>query len=1594
MRSPKPPALRWRRKNQQIFSQTLAAPEQPAARDKVLGFVSCNGTGAGPLTGALEQVTADPEVIAFFGQEHKLATDGECAAWQLYAKRLGWTASVGHANLTPGGVSAGTAVAVRSSIEARYWPGADGPDVVLGRAAGAHAQCWMRGGIALLSIYMVSGAGVGPLNQELLAEVSYWLRLVNCLVIIGGDWNMVPEQLWGTGWPAAHGLTLLFSEAPTCGERILDFFAVSCCLGELALGIEPIQLGTKPHWGTKLRMAGTIESHTRRTLRRPKVMPIARPIGCPCRPPPRPTPSDGSGCTKQEVTDRWATLIDYFEDAVLAQLGIPAADAAPYKGRAAEPRFVWRTVLPENATRHPRSCQACIEARNLALAVKELLQGWAKHGAIRAVNLARVRRTSLTRSAPELKQARATLKRSFTYEQAAWVLEEADRHTKWYEAQDRRTRNADWKDYVWGLAAKGARAINSYVKRKPNSIAASLEDLAPASQAAVDKLAEDWDKHWLASSDPVQDMLDWEGQVPLPRPSAGAMRSAARTFPAWTGLGADSFHMRAFALLDDDDLELLVDFMLLVEGTGLAPDQLEHLLVVFIPKLSGGVRPIGLVNSAFRLWGRVRRPVTRAFLIANKRSYHVGVSGHTCEQANWRHLVADEVARARGLKSATALLDITKCFEFVRHKQLHREATFHAYPWGLLRLDITIARSKRYCKLDGAFSGPRTASRTIVAGTSGAGALLVAYTLRSIDAVVSAFPKVVIRNIMDDVSIQAIGEEEEVGRDIVGAAELCAESFTQDLLLELQVAKSAVVSAHTPLLALIDKMWSSTFRLPSVDSTRLLGADYSASRRRAGEVRGQRLEDMDVRMLHTDQLARQGVQVTAITQAGTLAGAVWGCGVDGLTPTALNRIRQALGRTTPGTAHGRSLTIDIALTQGKDPFLRATTAPVQLWGAAVWNGWVSIRDLQVGLMNTMERLGGMKSPWAAARSPIDAFVLSMARIGWNTTNCVTVTRGTRSIRLDRVPPAAAMLILECEANKAVWEKLGEQPGYAGLGEPCLAPIRSLLKRSCCNDWTFLHRSALRSHAVGSQWPQQRLYDAGLADTPFCTKCGALGTLLHRCWECPAGEEIRRTRLAMSTIDGLHRKRGVATLFLERALAPDLHHLLPDPTTTPEIHVILEPDDGIWHGEVYMDGSGFHPTDARRRRVGSAATMRGSDGKEIGAMYAPAPLLCQTTPGAEAYALYMVLLKAMPGVPLMIYCDCQDTVDGVGKGREWACDARRAQCALWMSIWTILEDFDIREGALEIIKVKAHTSLRDVAEGLVTAHQRICNGRADELAKKGAGCHRVDPTLERVWPIYHDRIRQVALHVADATVLADADGRDTTAKRPAARKKVELVVTADPLELPEDAAVTRATAPPPEDAGQPAAVPHTLWDAAFTEGPGIVYCSACGAFTSKGERGCARLLAKSCGGPTRGLATQRLRLTQGKYPACYASVERRRMVSRRPAGLAKAPPGVQRLGLTTAGTPRPLPEGTTLMAALAWVGIDLMDVPRLEKELEQRRKREKGEGTPEDPIDDVTVMDRAPAVQPIGQPGRHDAHCVGQMLGLAEVRATRRARFRF
>ena len=70
-------------------------------------------------------------------------------------------------------------------------------------------------GVALVSVYLVSGAGVGPENLAILDLVGGWLRAYGRPYILTGDWQNSPQAIIDTGWPAAINGRVHSANAPT-----------------------------------------------------------------------------------------------------------------------------------------------------------------------------------------------------------------------------------------------------------------------------------------------------------------------------------------------------------------------------------------------------------------------------------------------------------------------------------------------------------------------------------------------------------------------------------------------------------------------------------------------------------------------------------------------------------------------------------------------------------------------------------------------------------------------------------------------------------------------------------------------------------------------------------------------------------------------------------------------------------------------------------------------------------------------------------------------------------------------------------------------------------------------------------------------------------------------------------------------------------------------------------------------------------------------------------------------------------------------------------------------------------------------------------
>ena len=517
------------------------------------------------------------------------------------------------------------------------------------------------------------------------------------------------------------------------------------------------------------------------------------------------------------------------------------------------------------------------------------------------------------------------------------------------------------------------------------------------------------------------------------------------------------------------------------------------------------------------------------------------------------------------------------------------------------------------------------------------------------------------------------------------------------------------------------------------------------------------------------------------------------------------------------------------------------------------------------------------------------------------------------------------------AQAVLWRRLSATTGMEKVHKPRLEPIRKLLTRKHGAGWGAKEAAALRSLAINSQWPQERLHGHGLAPSADCQLCQAeAGCLVHRGWRCDATHAWRRQHVP-SWIEGLDRKPGVLPVFLARAIAPSLDHLVPPPTLLPEIHVYTEVRGGAMTGDVFIDGSGTHPTCSVRCRVGSGAVMVNGAGENIGAIFGPAPLAYQSVPGAEAYALYLVLQMCIP--PIRVWSDCAATIDGVRRGELWATDGQRMHAKLWHAIWGILRDIGVSPQGLTIMKTKAHATQADVARGVSTWWEMKCNGMADDLAKRGAKCHPCNEEVLRVWPAYDHQIKLVAAYLARCTArLGGNTGRDCTAQRRRRkshgqqnrRQRAPHAPTGLQRAWLEAIRAVETTDDQPLRS-------HRLWEAkvfqashASSNGDEVctlTYCSRCGAYATEAPRA---LVGKCKGSELMGGRTQLARIATKRFPHAGPRTRDWRIGQPQPvteaALYARLPKTLLNLPHLEAPLAQTVGEGPSLDEAMSAIGL--------------------------------------------------------------------------
>ena len=493
----------------------------------------------------------------------------------------------------------------------------------------------------------------------MLKEVAVAIRQLRGQWVLAGDWNMTPEVLASSGWLDVIKGTIVAPAAPTCFGSVYDFFIVSEVLAPFVVGcIRLDDAGLHPHWPARLLMRGDGKRFAARKLHKPERVRGIPPAG------PLPDPGNCDDCRPLSVD----TIC--INDAVDSWLVKAHAEWSSLSGTTtapSKPRFKWAQAGGCKAEQEAGACRTSIRWREIARRFDE---------AAAIADRRRVGREYLLHLHLERLYSCASHFHLDEDRNAAWAGVQAmvelyaagdtigirrlaailTKKAATIEAALKGKAAASWRAALSTVAPGGtasgapSRLAYRWIKgttgwtRSPtgsqdyNDAVPDIDEIdeapghliepvsvppriwAPGSPVCTDVLSDQadtereadywaqlWNEHML-----YVDKCDPHDTAVLEPLMPWALRQAALSFPAGTGLGADQVAPRAYARLSERLIRALCAILMAIELVGHWPEAVQMVVIVLLPKPDEGRRPIGLFMSLIRVWARARSVAARS----------------------------------------------------------------------------------------------------------------------------------------------------------------------------------------------------------------------------------------------------------------------------------------------------------------------------------------------------------------------------------------------------------------------------------------------------------------------------------------------------------------------------------------------------------------------------------------------------------------------------------------------------------------------------------------------------------------------------------------------------------------------------------------------------------------------------------------------------------------------------------------------------------------------------------------------------------------------------------------------------------------------
>ncbi len=665
----------------------------------------------------------------------------------------------------------------------------------------------------------------------------------------------------------------------------------------------------------------------------------------------------------------------------------------------------------------------------------------------------------------------------------------------------KKQNRSEWKDRVEAEASKGTSWAFRHI-RPPAPYANGCVRVGDKSvycpKAVLQEQVDIWSKWWVATSAPTPSTIVIPKNIDLPKDiSVQQIRTAARSFKESTS-SIDLMHPRHINGLSDRALGCLVGFIRLFESTATWPKQEQCVITTLIPKTDGGLRPIALFRTVYRVYSKIRVLEVKQWAMSQQGYQFNNAQGRWVGDSTWRNQVKAAL-QEQNCTMLEMLLDVKKAFEHVLRSQLIGMAKLTNYPMAQLISSLLAYEWARRINYDGLISDPIWPTRGIAAGSAFATFELWCLLRPAIHAMQDRHPEVTICLHVDDLCMTIMSNSRDHAITKLDDILACAHQlFTKDRGLPFAEDKAFLIGNDQELTTKLSKILC--IKATPGTTVRRLGVDYQlhskaklpSKQQGRLPVHKARLKNGALRSNRLKKFARNGSSRLYI--GGVMPATLYG--VEHFQPAFVDvlKMRKQAAACGPIRPMGVPAAIRLmAYDATHDPLFTVISAPLVRWAREIWllsSHHSTPDDVLDGLTmhKAAQAIAGTKVD-ELPQGPLRAMASALNVLGWNLEQAHIIKTNGQTIDLTCHSPAMLKFYIkrayDCVREKEATDKIVSRGNWPHDSPPAWSTIRRFLRSTKVGKD---HKEAILQLMYGTTPHSHWLWSHGWQISPTCNLC--------------------------------------------------------------------------------------------------------------------------------------------------------------------------------------------------------------------------------------------------------------------------------------------------------------------------------------------------------------------------------------------------------------------------------------------------------------------------------------------------------------------------